>query len=216
MRLVLCCLVAGALAGPSAAQSPAWSGTWFTNEGVLSLRQDQGAVEGTLGEGNARRTLEGTASGKALSFRWRAGNREGEGEAQLDASGHGFTGRLAAGGREWRGWRQDPKATQGQPAKVHGYWRTSWGMLQLEQKGNAVHGILGAAGWTGVKGEVRGRRMTLQYRGPFGTGEIWAELRDGGKAAFGAAESERGKWSLIAQRLEGHARDVKPKPGQIV
>lgn len=205
------------LAAALPAQAQVWSGTWFTTQGVMQLTQTKADAAGQFGTDDPPRKLTGKVAGQQLTFTWTAGEQRGEGAVELDASGHAFAGTWRKGqNNEMRGWRQDQKATQGQPSKLAGYWHSSWGMLQLEQKGSSFSGILGAAGFHKVRGEVQGRRMTLTYQGPLGTGSLWGELRDEGKTLYGAIKSQRGEWSWLGRRLEGHARDAAPQPGVIV
>ncbi len=210
-------LVAVALSPVALGQTPDWSGQWFTTEGVLELEASGAGVTGKYGEGKAN-ALEGRAEGRKLEFAYRAGDVEGKGEFELDAAGHFFAGewRSARGSGSWRGWRPDPTATKGKAASLAGLWRTTFGMLDLEQKGNKVKGVMGAPGWTKVEGEVAGRRLQLRYQAPNGAGAIWADVREDGKALFGGAEGDGGAWKWIARRLEGHARKLEPKAGEIV
>jgi predicted esterase len=195
-----------------AAQAQTWGGKWYTTRGVLQLDAEGEIATGRYGDENR---IEGTIEGTRLSWRATEGNARAEGSFELQAGGHAFRGSWRD--VEWLGWREDPKAKQGRAARVAGFWRTSWGMLELEQKGNALSGGLGAQGWTNVRGELRARHLRLRYDGPFGPGELWLDVAADGASAFGAAVAANGRdWPLRAQRLDGHARDVTPKPGAVV
>lgn len=112
--------------------------------------------------------------------------------------------------------RHDPASEKAKLVPVAGFWRTSWGMLELEQKGTKLEGGFGAQGWSKVRGELKGRSIQLDYESPFGSGKFVLDVDENGKLAFGNAVYERGTSALQAQRLEGHARGVQPKPGAIV
>lgn len=193
-----------------------FAGEWFTSRGVLTLEREGDAIRGSYGEGQS---LTGKVAGTELSFEASEGRVTLTGTLQLDRSGHRFTGRWrssAGGSGDWRGWREDPAARKGRPAKLDGAWRTSWGLLELEQKGAELTGGYGAQGWSTVQGMVQGRHVELRYDSPFGQGTLAFDVDPDGKTALGSARSDRGRWPLQLQRLEDHARAPAPKPGVIV
>src|SRR5260370_21341180 len=54
----------------------------------------------------------------------------------------------------------DEAAEQGD---FDGEWRTSFGIVQLKQTGNAVTGTYGNAGQFAIKGTVEGKTLTFEY-----------------------------------------------------
>lgn len=206
-------LLASCLAVPVTAQDAA--GTWFTSRGVLELEVRGERVSGRYGDGAV---LEGRRSGRELEVEAREGAVELRAKLTFDAGGHRFTGewRSAHGTGPWRGWRHDPAAAKGKVADVAGFWRTSWGMLELQQSGGTVKGGYGAQGWSTVRGSVKGRHLKIDYEAPFGNGAMAFDVEPGGAQALGGATSGDHKWALRAQRLVGHVRNVVPKPGAVV
>lgn len=209
------------LAAVSQAQQPTaapdLSGTWFTTRGVVELKLTGEAVEGRYGD-ERDRSFAGKRHGDAIEYTATEGQAELAGTLKLDPSGHRLAGdwRAARGNGEWRWWRHDPATERGELAEVAGYWRTSWGMLELQQKGGELSGGIGAQGWYTVTGKVVGRHITLHYASPFGAGDWWLDVDADGKAAWGGATNERGQWSLQAQRVAGAGREADPVAGKIV
>ena len=206
-----------ALIAPFAAAQN-FTGTWFTTRGVLELKGDAAALDGTYGDDRAN-TIHGTVKAKTLEFEATEGGAKVTGTLELDKSGHRFTGKWksANGDGTWRGWRHDPATEKGKAPAIAGFWRTSWGMLELEQKGNKLTGGFGAQGWSTVEGEIVGRFVKLDYKSPFGGGAFTIDVDADGKNAFGSATGTRGgPWPLVLQRLDGHSRAVVPKAGAIV
>lgn len=200
------------LAPAAAAQQ--WNGTWFTTRGVLELKGDGDTLTGSYGEGYS---LQAGKKGKALEFTATEGRSKLSGDLELDKGGHRFAGtwKTANGEGTWRGWRHDPATEKGKGPPIAGFWRTSWGMLELEQKGNKLTGGYGAQGWSTVRGEVGARFVQLDWESPLGSGKFELDVDPNGKLAFGHASTAQGKWPLLAQRLEGHTRGVPPKAGVI-
>jgi poly(3-hydroxybutyrate) depolymerase len=197
-----------------------FSGEWDTDLGRMVLEQTGRDVEGTYGEKGGT-TLTGRVDGRRLTFRYTGSKRSGSGFFEIGKSRHRFRGewKTADGSSGlWRGWRQDPNATRGRTASFAGYWRTTKGVVLVEQKKTEVSGTYAAQGWGTFTGTVEGRRMTYRYKSPFGTGEAWAELAPDGESWVGSGQTKSStsptKW--LGQRLEGHTRKVRPKPGTIV
>ncbi len=191
------------------------AGTWFTTRGVLELEGKPDSLRGRYGDNC---TLTGTAKGKELRFEAKEGQVTLEAKLTIDKSGHRFTGEwtTANGKGTWRGWRHDPAAEKGKAPSVAGFWRTGWGVLELEQQGNKLKGGIGSQGWTTVRGDLKGRTIELTYESALGNGTFQLDVDSDGKQAVGHATWAQGKGALQAQRLEGHARKVTPKPGAIV
>jgi hypothetical protein len=58
-----------------------------------------------------------------------------------------------------------------------GRWITSFGPMELQQDGSAVHGAYRYQGVPGrIEGEMRGERFVFRYEDPTGAGEGWFEL----------------------------------------
>lgn len=202
----------------SAAATQQVSGTWFTTRGVLELQGDGAELTGTYGDDQAHR-LTGTLRGSTFTFQATEGETKLTGTFEFDAGGHRFSGDWKAGRRSdtWRGWRHDPATEQGEPAQVAGFWRTSWGMLELTQEGTRLTGGFGAQGWSSVQGTIAGRFVQLDYQNPFGKGSFTIDVDADGKRALGGARgASQGAWPLVLQRLDGATRTVAPKAGSIV
>lgn len=191
------------------------AGTWFTTRGVLELEGKGDELTGRYGDGA---TLRATRAGKELRVEAREGQSLLQATLALDKGGFRFAGEWTTtnGKGTWRGWRHDPASEKAKALPVAGFWRTSWGLLELEQKGTKLEGGFGAQGWSKVRGELKGRSIQLDYESPFGTGTFLLDVDEGGKLALGHATYARGKAALQAQRLEGHTRAVQCKPGAIV
>ena len=202
------------LAAPLAAQELA--GTWFTSRGVLELAADGDGFRADYGNG---KSVVVEQQGGQWAFEATEGRAKLSGSWQLDARGYRFEGEWTSpnGGKgTWLGWRHDPATEKGRAAKVGGCWRTSWGLLELEQKGGKLTGGYGAQGWSTCKGTIVGRYAELDYESPFGKGTFRIDFDESGPLAFGHAEDARGKYPLQLQRLEGHERGVKPVAGKVV
>ena len=201
----------------SAAASQQLAGTWFTTRGVLELKGDGAELTGTYGDDQGHR-LAGTLRGSTLAFDATEGEAKLTGTFVFDASGHRFTGDWKSGRRSdtWRGWRHDPAAEKGEPVRVAGFWRTSWGMLELTQEGDTLTGGFGAQGWSTVEGTIAGRFLQLDYQAPFGKGAFAIDVDADGKSALGSARgAKQGAWPLVLQRLEGATRAVAPVAGSV-
>lgn len=190
------------------------AGTWFTSRGVLELAGKGDSLTGRYGEG---KSLTVSRTGKELKVEAKEGQVSLQAKLVLDKGGFRFAGEWtsANGKGTWRGWRHDPASEKGKAPSVAGFWRTSWGMLELEQQGTKLKGGFGAQGWSTVRGEVKGRSIQLDYESALGNGTFVLDVEPGDKQALGHAADGRGKYPLVAQRLDGHVRAVAPKPGVV-
>ena len=203
------------LASPTALVAQDFAGTWFTNRGVLEVKEDGKGWTATYGQG---KTLTAKKKGRDIAFTATEGRVQLTGKWKVKKGAFRFEGDWKSnnGKGTWLGWRHDPATEKGKPAKLGGFWRTSWGLLELEQKGTKLSGGYGAQGWSTVKGTVKGRYAELDYEGPFGGGTFRIDFDKDGKLAFGSAKNARGQYALQVQRLEGHERGVVPKAGKLV
>jgi predicted esterase len=208
------------LAATSIAAAPDFTGEYVTNLGLLSLTQQGSRVEGTYGDGMAS-TLEGEVKGGKLVALWTAKSGSGSASLELNVRDGRLTGSWVRGdgsGRgDWNGWRKDPGAEKGRPAKFGGLWRSSIGILDLTQKGTTVTGTYGCQGWGKISGEVKGRRLYLKWSWPKGVGTGWLEQTRRGGILFGACRSDEGGSRVVfGHELDGYYRGVRPKAETIV
>ena len=192
------------------------AGTWFSDRGLLELKQDGDGWACEYGSGKRMRIDSGA---RGLSFTATEGRLELEGDLELDDGGCRLTGvwtSQSGGEGVFRAWRHDPRCERGKAADIAGLWRSSWGLIEIEQQRSALSGGFGAQGWSKFDGEVAGRYAQLEYTSPFGKGSFHIDFDADGRHGFGWAEDARGKYPLLLQRLEGHAHDVAPKAGEVV
>ncbi|MDH3592462.1 MAG: alpha/beta hydrolase, partial [Planctomycetota bacterium] len=199
------------LASVVAAQG--FAGEYVTSEGPMTLEQDGKSVTGTYGHtGNG--SVDGTVKKGKLVFEYRVGRVAGTGEFALDGARLTGSWKNARGGGSWYGWKKDPKARKGK-SKWSGYWYSSLGILNLEQKGKTVKGTYGSTGLGTVEGEVEGRVLELTWKRIRWSGPATLEMAPDGSAFFGMTkENKPAVW--FGQKIDGFKPNVKPKPGQIV
>ena len=201
-RRALFSLVLGCIS-PAVLAAQELAGTWFTNRGVLEVKADGEGWSATYGNGS---TLTAEKKGDDIVFTAKEGRAKVTGSWQFQKGGFRFDGDWQStsgngnGKGEWFGWRHDPATEKGKPANLAGFWRTSWGLLEIEQKGSKLTGGFGAQGWSTFEGAVRGRFAELDYESPFGTGTFRIDFDEDGKLALGGAENTRGKYALQLQR----------------
>ncbi|MGI9519300.1 MAG: hypothetical protein ACR2NP_19775 [Pirellulaceae bacterium] len=196
------------------AQSNPWDGEWVTDEGLMVLNADDDEIRGTYGDGG---TLKGTARGEQLELTFRNGNSSGTVNLSLSDDGHSFDGQWETrrGSGPWRGWLKDSDAEDYETADFSGYWMTSWGPMQIEQDGDAVTGRYAAHGWSTFTGNVRGRRMTFEWKKLHFSGEAWLEQGPDGERLFGMTMSDDPSlW--IGMRMPEFQHHVQPVAGEIV
>jgi predicted esterase len=211
--MLLALALGGAVARPALAEGGAWTGTWVTDEGALTLTQEGDEVTGTYGRGGE---ITATVSGSKLAGTYRVGNASGQVEFELQPDGH-FAGKwIHANGNSgtWRGWKQDPDAESKPAAKFDGHWLTSIGTLRLEQKGAAVEGPWRHQGWSTFKGTAKGRRVSGTLDAPNWRGKAWIELSADGKRIYGLTD-ESPPAAVIGLKVEGFDKEPKLQAGQI-
>src|SRR5262245_61979061 len=114
------------------AQPADFSGRWATSFGPMTLRQDGARVTGTYGREGAENSIDRTAAGGKLTFKYKEAVEQGSGWFRLRRPGS-FAGEYLADGRPrslpWQGWRG-----------LDGLWDTSIGRLHLLDDGARVRG----------------------------------------------------------------------------
>jgi len=200
--------------------APDFGGDWIHSFGRMTLEQEGNNVTGSYGAGF---TIEGTVEKNKLTFTYREGGVQGEGEFDLARDGRSFRGewRIAAQNRSgtWLAWKQDPDATNGKPAKFDGYWYSNQGTFDLKQKRDKVTGTYGCTGWVKVEGTVKGRVLEFTWAAPWGTGTGRLEQSKDGKTIFGLGKraSRPNEWLWNGRRVDRKIKaKAKPKPGKIV
>lgn len=216
--------VASALAGPAVAaddRAPDVAGSWWTTFGMVEMTASKSGVTGKYGNGGQFR-MEGAFEGKTLKVRLNEGGGvEGEATFEVNEAGTTLKGtfRWPNGNQgDWNGVRQDPKGQEGPVANFGGVWLTERGPCEFVQNGAKVEGKYPFRGPVEVTGEVKGRRMTLQWRGPTFAGSGWVEMAKDKKSWAGvtATSGQNGYWPFFGKPFTGHAHKPKPKPGVVV
>ena len=120
---VACLLCCGVFTSSTAAddEKNPFQGEWRTTISVVKLQQKGEDVTGTYGT-NGQFPLKGTVKDNVLTFEYSEGQAKGDGQFTL-ADRQRFTGsfQIRNGRRgDWNGWRPDPKATAGKPARSPG------------------------------------------------------------------------------------------------
>src|SRR5262245_40899334 len=77
-----------------------------------------------------------------------------------------------------------------------GKWLTTFGPMELAQKGKRVQGIyVAGVEECSIDGTLAGDRLTFSYREPTATGEGWFELTRNGQAFVGRWRPDgEGRW----------------------
>jgi predicted esterase len=91
-----------------------------------------------------------------------------------------------------------------------GEWRTSIGIVKLEQNGSDVSGTYGAAGQFTLRGTVAGKRLTFEYQEGKATGDARWNLDKSGQAFTGDFKirgGQAGQWQ--GWRPDPKARDAE-------
>ena len=223
--LCLCALAAVACVLPlpvlAEEKAPDLAGSWWSSFGMLELTRSKDGVKGTYGAGG-QYTLEGRVEGRTLKARLHEeGAVEGECAFELNETGTVMRGTYKwPNGNQgaWNAIRQDPKATDGPPASFAGVWITGRGPCEFVQTGDKVEGKYPTRGPVAIDGEVKGRRMTLRWKGPTFSGTGWIELAKDKKSFAGvtATNGMNGFGTFEGKPMPGFARKPKPKAGAIV
>jgi hypothetical protein len=145
----------------------------------MELAHEQTRVRGTYDYQGTPCQIEGEVGDGRLVFRYQEPDVHGEGWFELARRGRAFTGQFRPEGTShWEPW-------EGERVGFDGLWNTTFGLLRLHEEGDAVRGFyeVGAT----LRGRLKGRRLTFQYREP----------RARGRGAFELADDElsfQGKW----------------------
>jgi hypothetical protein len=183
LGLSLCCAVAAADDGAATAQ---FSGTWETTYGRMTLTQEGARVRGTYG-GSSR--IQGTVSGRKLTFRYTETGARGEGWFELSSDGKRFSGKWRAKGEEaWSGWEGTRRGDARPTGPLDGLYETEHGRVRLIQgKGSEVRGLYAYDGGRGtLSGTAEGRKLTF----------TWTEKSMKGYGEFSVDEAGKltGRW----------------------
>ena len=214
MRALCLIAVLGFAIVPAEAGDDTWTGTWVTDEGAMRLEQKGNAIEGDYGKGGR---IEGEITDGQVSGTYQIGNVTGKILWDLDESKGAFKGEwIHPSGNKgtWRGWKQDPKAESKPAANFGGYWLTTIGTFQLEQKGSSASGPWRHQGWSTIKGSVKGARFNGKLMTPRWKGSVWLEMTADGKRVYGLTD-EKPPAVVQGVLVEGFESDPKLKAGEI-
>lgn len=211
--------ISAAICCPAHADDPSFAGTWKTTFGEVKLAPEDDGLGGSFGPGGAFK-IKGKVEGRTFKATYKETNAEGNLTFTLDPSGHAFLGQFRLkNGRNgsWNGWRPDPRAAEGPPAKFAGLWLTDLGLMELTQDGAKVSGTYAARGGSTIEGTATGRHLEFRYKS-FGPGPGWFDLSEDGKTLSGASGPEGpGGWSGWKGRpAPEYARHAKLVPGKTV
>ncbi len=206
-RILLLCLAAMARAFAGEAD---FAGEWDTTFGRLSLKVDGKSAVGTyVVAGGAVNDLKGEIDGGKLTFTYSEPSVAGEGHFTLSADKQSFSGQWREkGATRWSSWdgrRQVVKA-----GDFSGVWKTSFGMMRLNQDGDKVTGCYTFGEQSEITGTVKSGVLTFTYKEPAGI-EGSGEFKLSANAAtfsgtWKASDGKGGAWD---------ATRVVPAPGRI-
>jgi predicted esterase len=208
------------LAGLSArADEPTWPGEWRTSLGVATFKPEGDALVATFGNSGLS-PAKGEVKGRTAQLELRDGTARGQATLTLDDSGRSFSGWFQFGGgprRPWNGWRPDPEAANGEPARLDGLWLTTLGLMELGQDGNKADGRYALRGTSKIEGEITGRHLEFRYHW-FRDGKGWFDLSRDGRKLEGAAlgDGSNGWYGWRGRRAPEYRRHVPLQPGRIV
>ena len=212
-----------------------FAGEWDTTYGRMSLKTDGVKVHGTYQiPGGDRNDITGTQEGRKLAFTYTEPGVTGEGSFTLSDDGVSFDGQWRPAGRTaWSAWSGRRAEASGQ--NFSGVWKTSYGMMRLTQKGEAVEGCYNFVGKATVSGTVKDDTLELTYREPNGTtgkgqfkmaadrasfGGTWKEDGGGNGGAWSGTrvEPQAGRvWLVILEaRWESSLRDAEYSYGDML
>ncbi len=197
------CLVLLVLGAWAQAAEPAdFSGTWSATYGPLKLKQTGTHVVGSYDMDGKIGLVEGTVTGRRLTFTYREPNAAGEGWFELAGDGESFDGRWReAGDTSWSRWTgARGAAVETAAATFDGVWSSTYGPLRLTQSGKTVRGFyrMGDGRFADITGTVKDGRLDFNYdeQGTKGTGHFeLAPAGDGFTGAWQAEGGAQGDWT---------------------
>ena len=193
-----------------AAAEADFAGEWDTTYGRLSLKVEGKTAVGTyFVAGGAVNEMKGEIDGEKLTFSYSEPSVTGEGHFTLSADKRSFSGQWREKGvtrwNPWDGRRQIVKA-----GDFSGVWKTSFGMMRLNQDGEKVTGCYTDGERSEITGTVKSGVLTFTYKEPLGI-EGTGEFKLSANAAtfsgtWKASDGKGGGWN---------ATRVVPVPGRI-
>ena len=172
-----------------------WTGTWYTNRGVLKLVQTGYFVTGTYGDDYNLQGVVYIDDGKnKLVGTYDEDGTTGDLEFVLSKDGDEFDGKYAVKNKQkktwldWDGTREkDPLLKYlrelSKPAVFTGTWDINFGDLLIFQKDAEVYAVNKEIGL--IKGKVANNRFTGTYRNQKDSGSIEIYMLEGNKNIIG-------------------------------
>lgn len=206
-RILLLCL-AGMACSLAAAEAD-FAGDWDTTYGSLLLKVEGKIAVGTYGmPGGAVNDLKGEIDGRKLTFSYSEPSVAGDGQFLLSDNRQSFSGQWREkGGTDWSSWEGRRRVVK--KSDFSGVWKTSFGLMRLNQDGEKVAGSYTFGERSAIAGTVKAGVLTFTYQEPqgiSGTGEF--KLSADASAFSGmwkASDGNGGTWE---------AARVIPQPGR--
>jgi len=156
-----------------------FSGKWHATFGPMELVQQGDRVQGHYTYMNTVCPIEGTVTGKRLTFTYLEGPVQGEGWWDLAPGGRSFRGQWRVlGDAQWRPW-------VGSRVGFEGVWMTDFGRMRLVEEDDRVHGFYEVAGGAAIQGQRVGSELSFTYREASVEGEGRFVLADDGMTFMG-------------------------------
>jgi len=180
-----------------------FTGRWHSTFGTLEISAGDGRVRGSYRYGEIDGEIDGTVSGRRLTFRYREPAVQGEGWFDLLRPGR-FSGKWRPDGSPvWYPWDGE--------RGFDGIWNSTFGPLKLvSDESGKITGFYEMNGPASIEGQMDGGALNFIYREPAATGQGRLTLSEDGMM-FG------GQWRPDGQEhwqpWEG-AR-VFPDPGRV-
>jgi hypothetical protein len=187
--------------GPSG-KGAGFAGRWHSTFGPLEITMTDGRARGSYRFGDIDGEIEGTVSGRRLTFKYREPAVQGEGWFDLLRPGR-FSGKWRPDGSPW--WYE----WSGERG-FDGIWNSSFGPMKLVSgDGGTVTGFYEMQGPASIEGQEDGGAMSFIYREPAVAGQGTFTLSDDGFAFSGQWRPDgQEQW----QPWEGSR--LLPAPGQ--
>ncbi len=203
-------LVCGIAARGLTAAEPDFAGEWDTTYGRMSLRVEGKSVVGTyFVPGGPVNDLRGESSSGKLTFTYSEPDVIGEGQFILSTDRRSFSGRWREKGQSrWDSW--DGRRVVAAAAGFSGVWKTSFGLMRLNQDGEKVTGCYTFGERSEISGTVKSGVLGFTYQEPSGVAGV-------GEFKLGAdAGSFSGTWKQQDGKLGGgwEGARLAPTPGR--